>query len=182
LFRLFNRSVNGPEQRKFKVLFEGGAVTSDPIDIFALSGGKFTAHTIAYAVTVSDGVLNIGFQPLFENVQLCGIEIRPGSDLVVRSVPFYISAGPAVLTGATSTQNEGATISTLTESTDTVWVADAPYVTGGTLSTPLGPEVDILNTEKDGLYRKERYGDATMAYKIPIVNATYLVTLHFAEL
>jgi Malectin domain len=42
--------------------------------------------------------------------------------------------------------------------------------------------VDFRNTDEDGLYRKERYGDATMAYKIPIVNGSYRVILHFAEL
>jgi Malectin domain len=173
----------------FQVLFEGGAVTSDPIDITALSGGKRTAHTIAYAVTVSDGVLNIGFNPLIENAQLCAIEIRPGSDLVVRNLPFYISAGPAVVTttpgnggSICAKQIDGSILCTPTSPIETIWVADAPYVTGGTVSDPLGPEVDILSTGNDELYRKERYGNATMAYKIPIVSNAYQVTLHFAEL
>jgi Malectin domain len=55
-------------------------------------------------------------------------------------------------------------------------------VTGGTVSFTQGPDVDILKTEMDVLYRKERYGDATMAYEFPIVNGNYMVVLHFAEL
>jgi Malectin domain len=82
---------------------------------------------------------------------------------VIRTFPFYISAGPAY-----------------TSTSAAVWVADAPYVTGGTVGQ--GPQVDILNTVEDGLYLKERFGDTTMAYTIPIVNGNYQVVLHFAEL
>jgi Malectin domain len=166
MFCLLYRSVNGPTERIFSVSFEGGAVTSDPIDIIRGSGFKFTAFALAFAVTVSDGELNIGFNPTVQNPQICGIEIRilPSPDPIIQTFPFYISAGPSY-TSTTTTK---------------IWVADASYVTGGTVG--IGPQGDILNTVEDGLYRKERVGDTTMAYKIPIVNGNYRVVLHFAEL
>jgi Malectin domain len=130
-------------------------------------------------------MLNIGFDPIMQNAQICGMEIRLGSNLVVSTFPFYISAGPAFVdtttTTVTITQDDG-TFILATRVTTTNWVADAPYVTGGTVSPTLAPDVDILDTERDGLYRKERWGNATMAYKIPIVNGNYQVVLHFAEL
>jgi Malectin domain len=161
-------SVSAEGQRIFRVLFEGGAITSDPIDIFAGSGKvKFRAFVLKFAVTVSDGELNVGFSPIVGSATICGIEIT-GPPTVFRPIatPFYMSAGPSY-TSTTTTK---------------FWIDDAPYVTGGIVSTALGLEVDIANTDEDGLYRKERYGDATMAYNIPIVNGNYRVLLHFAEL
>jgi hypothetical protein len=68
-------SIDYARMRIFTVNFERGAVTSDPIDIYGQKG-KFTAYLLSFAVTVSDGELNIDFSPIFQNPQICGIEIR----------------------------------------------------------------------------------------------------------
>jgi Malectin domain len=177
LFLLY-RSVNNQGERIFKVQFEGGVLTFDSIDLYGRSGGKFTAFTLDFALAVSDGELNIEFSPTVENAQICGIEIRTP---VVRTFPFLISAGPAYTQTTTlpaTTFDDFGTF--MSDAYVDTWVADAPYVTGGTVSSGIDPGVDILNTAEDGLYRKERYG--VMAYKIPIVNGNYQITLHFAEL
>jgi hypothetical protein len=61
---------------KFEGGNEAGGITSDPIDIYGQSGGKFFAYTRTYDVQVLDRVLNIGFSPTIQNAQICGIEIR----------------------------------------------------------------------------------------------------------
>ncbi|RAJ93261.1 putative secreted protein (Por secretion system target) [Larkinella arboricola] len=58
-----------------------------------------------------------------------------------------------------------------------VFSADT-YASGGAEYTING-STDIQNTEDDGLYRNERYGD--FSYRLPVSNGSYRVTLHFAE-
>jgi hypothetical protein len=66
----------GPGARLFEVLFEGGVVKSGVLDLFVLSGGKNVAYFKEYTVTVTDGVLDIGFNVTTDNAQVCGIEIK----------------------------------------------------------------------------------------------------------
>lgn len=59
------------------------------------------------------------------------------------------------------------------------WIADEYFVGG----TPFQEIIPIANTENDQLYQTERYNTSgTLLYEIPVVNGTYNVDLHFAEL
>jgi hypothetical protein len=59
----------------FKVQFEGGVVTSDPIDI-VLRIGVNRAYKLEYFITVADEELNIESISLVSNAQINGIEIH----------------------------------------------------------------------------------------------------------
>jgi hypothetical protein len=61
----------------FEVSFENGEVKSGMLDIFVLSGNQTNAAYVKeYTVTVADGVLDIGFDAVVDNAQVCGIEIK----------------------------------------------------------------------------------------------------------
>jgi Malectin domain len=68
---------NAPGKRLFEVSFENGAVKSGILDIFVLSGNQTNAAYVQeYTVTVADGFLDISFDAVVDNAQVCGIEIK----------------------------------------------------------------------------------------------------------
>jgi insulin receptor substrate 1 len=67
-----------------------------------------------------------------------------------------------------------------TDSQGVEWASDAFFQGGKTYETTM----PIVNTDKQELYRSERYSDSTtpggLIYDIPVPNGSYLVSLHFA--
>jgi Malectin domain len=146
------------------------------VNIFGVVGNMVTntANPVSFSVTVSDAQLNLEFEKLASDPQLCGIEIK--------TAPAPAPVAPAAPTApapAPSAYKISAGFS-YTSATKDYWVPDTPFVTGGSISTK-GANQAIANTTEDGLYRKERYG-AAMIYKVPIRNGDYIVTMHVAEL
>jgi hypothetical protein len=64
-----------------------------------------------------------------------------------------------------------------TDSSGNVWLPDQGFVDGDTVER--GNDVQIANTQDQGIYRSERYGMSSFSYKLP--NGKYIVKLHFAE-
>ncbi|MFS4492241.1 malectin domain-containing carbohydrate-binding protein [Maribacter sp. 2308TA10-17] len=62
------------------------------------------------------------------------------------------------------------------------WTADQYFVGGTPFPTTPNP-IPIANTENDQLYQTERFSTTgTLVYEIPVINGSYNVDLHFAEL
>jgi malectin (di-glucose binding ER protein) len=85
------------------------------------------------------------------------------------------TATPTPTTTAPILINCGGT--TYLDSAGQLWSADMDFVGGSTASTAHS----ITGTSDPTLYQTERYGP-TLTYNIPVVNDTYTVTLHFAEI
>ena len=101
---------------------------------------------------------------------------RWGALLAVLLVAVFLAAGQAALaqSDVVVAINCGGDAYLAVDGTS--YQADTYYTGGSTYSTgdPIG------YTEDDALYQTERYGNVT--YSIPITNAEYQVTLHFAEI
>jgi len=64
-----------------------------------------------------------------------------------------------------------------TDTQGNLWLADTHFTSGNTSST----NVAIDGTVEDTLYQTERY-HSSFGYDIPVVDSTYTVNLHFAEI
>ncbi|MFD1874825.1 malectin domain-containing carbohydrate-binding protein [Hymenobacter bucti] len=155
----------GAGQRVFDVSAENAPVLT-AYDIYK-KVGAFTATTETIPVTVSDGLLNLDFTALnaggLDNPEVTAIEILPNS---IGNIPttYRLNAG-------------GETLSTSTG----FFYADQAFspAPGNTAMTSAA----IAGTTDDALYQSERYGtNGVMSYALPVVNGTYTVKLHFAEL
>jgi hypothetical protein len=93
-----------------------------------------------------------------------------------------VSATPTAPQASTQRYNSGG--AAYLDSQGQQWSADNFFQNGSTYTTP--STADILNTTDDTLYRTERYGGAqgtaALKYSIPVMNGTYTVRLHFAEI
>ena len=90
--------------------------------------------------------------------------------------PAVTASVPAAPAAATIRIKAGAT-APYTDSSGTVWLPDQGFVDGDV--TDRGSDLQIANTQDQGLYRTERYGMSSFSYKLP--NGKYIVKLHFAE-
>jgi beta-glucanase (GH16 family) len=64
------------------------------------------------------------------------------------------------------------------------FVADAPYVSGGTVAAPTGSSIDtsaVTNPAPQTVYQTERYGTFTNTFSGLTIGTTYKVRLHFVE-
>jgi len=64
-----------PDSRLFNIIFEAGAIKRTNLDVFAAAGSAFSAYQEKFAVDVSDGIMDIFFEPLKNNAMVSGIEI-----------------------------------------------------------------------------------------------------------
>jgi hypothetical protein len=64
-----------PDSRLFNIIFEAGAIKRTGLDVFAAAGSAFNAYQEKFAVDVSDGLMDIFFEPLKNNAMVSGIEI-----------------------------------------------------------------------------------------------------------
>jgi hypothetical protein len=150
-----NVAPGGVGLRKFHVNLEGVRKLTD-YDIFARAGGASRVAQATFAVTVTDGTLNVDFlKGSADNPAVKAIEVLPAG-----SARAINTGGGAFLAGSGK-----------------VFEADVYYASGNFTSIPDG---DILNTTDDVLYRNARVG-AAFSYGIPVPAGTYHVKLHFAE-
>jgi hypothetical protein len=138
-------------QRVFNVSVEGKVVVSN-LDLVAKVGPK-AAYDVTLPVTVTDGVLTIGFQSVVNNAKVNAIMVEPREEM------FAVNAGGSQYSGVDGT----------------VYDADT-WFSGGKTDTLTAA---IAGTADDRLYQSIRYGN--FSYKIPVDNGDYLVTLKFAD-
>jgi prolyl-tRNA synthetase len=139
-------------QRVFNFSLEGKMVISN-LDLVAKVGPRM-AFDVALPVTVTDGVLNIGFHSMVNNAKVSAIKVVP------KQVIFALnSGGPEYIDAAEQRYD-----------------ADSGFSGGKTNATTAA----IAGTQDDTLYQSERYGN--FSYNIPVENGEYEVTLKFAEI
>jgi hypothetical protein len=151
--RIFNVAING--------------VTLDAnFDPCAAGGGANMAADRTYNVTVSGGTLAITLIPVVDNPTISAIEITSGS--AGSSTP-----PPSGFTPIRVNAGGGA----YTDSSGNAWAADVNSV-GYVFSTGAA----IANTTAAPLYQTERWNMGPLQYAFSVPNATYTVTLKFAEI
>ncbi len=152
--RIFNVSING-------------ATLDANFDPCAAGGGPNMAADRSYSVTVNGGQIAISLIPVLDTPTVSAIEITSGS-----TAP----APPPPTSGFTPIRvNAGGP--GYTDSSGNVWAADT-NPTGYVFSTGL----PIGNTTAVPLYQTERWYTAPLQYSFSVPNATYTVTLRFAEI
>jgi hypothetical protein len=78
-------------QRVFNVSIEGKGVLSN-LDLVAKVGPK-VAYNVTFPVTVTDGVLSIGFKSVVNNAKVSAIEVEPKSGSVSAPTNVRIVSG-----------------------------------------------------------------------------------------
>ncbi len=153
-------------QRVFSVAVNG-AVALANFDVVAAAGGPFVAIDKPIPVSVTNGVINIGFVKQVGDPMINAIEIVQGT-----AVSPTMMAAPATLT--VNRINSGGPA--YTDAERVVWSADQQFTGGATYSTTQ----PITNTGAQQLYQTCRYGE--FYYPIAVPNGNYTVTLKFAEI
>ena len=69
---------NAVGQRVFNVSAEGKNVAKN-VDIYKLAGGKNKSYWLSFTMTVSDGVLDLGFKNIVNYAKVSGIVVRPAA-------------------------------------------------------------------------------------------------------
>jgi hypothetical protein len=145
-------------QRVFSVTAEGTSPAGwSNIDVFAQAGGRNIALIKTTTITVSDGVLNLGFTASMNNAMINGIEVLPSA----AAIAVRIEAGGT---------------SSYTDNAGNEWSGDNGFVGGSTVDRGA---TAIANTTDDRIYQTERWG--LSGYAITVPSGTYIVNLHFAE-
>ncbi|OGX90622.1 FG-GAP-like repeat-containing protein [Hymenobacter coccineus] len=149
-----------PGQRVFDAALEGQKVL-DHYDIVK-KVGPLTATTETFAVTVTDGVLNLDLTVPYltggmDQAKLSALEVLPVLPTAVR-----LNAGAGALT-----------------TTRGAFAADQYYSAN---SAAAATTAAITGTPDPALYQTERYStDGALRYAVPVPNGQYTVVLHFAE-
>lgn len=148
-------------RRIFNISAEGFPVAT-ALDIWN-QVGSLSPFQISSDLYVADGALDLNFAALTDNAKLSALEVH-------------------ALQGGTTSSNElitrinaggGDYVDTL----GYLWQADS-FFSGGSIFVATNP---IGQTNDDSLYQTERFG-TTFSHNVPLVNGTYLVILHFAEI
>ena len=162
---------NAPDKRVFDVSIENKLKISH-LDIFARVG-KDAALDMDVGVQstaqilVNDGHLDIAFAPIKDHAKISAIEIEKVS-AAPPTTEYMVNAGGSEY---------------IDPATGDVWQADQAY-TPGSWGYDSGHHwqttAAIAGTDNDPLFQTERYG--MTSYKFDVPNATYDVTLLFAEI
>ncbi|TPG65615.1 FG-GAP-like repeat-containing protein [Hymenobacter nivis] len=150
-----------PGQRVFDINLEGKKVATN-YDIVQ-KVGPLTATTETFAVTVTDGVLNLDLSVPYlsggmDQAKLSALEVLPFS------TDYRVNAGAGAL--ATS---RGA------------FAADQSFDAANSATATTAAA--IAGTPDPALYQTERYSThGTLSYALPVANGQYNVVLHFAEI
>lgn len=154
-----------PGKRVFNVNVENGQGLLNNFDIYALAG-KNIALTREFVINPTDGNITISLESVLDLAKLSAIEITQAiPDTIKRLNTARINSGGPQLTFNGNT-----------------WMADA-YAKDASALNPSKTFTStefIGNTDMMSLYQSERYGQS-FSYAIPMVNGTYSVKLHFAE-
>lgn len=156
-----------PGKRIFSVTMNGKTVLSN-VDIFA-KVGKNNAYDVDVPVSVTNGMLNIGFVTQQDNATVSAIAVTPATSASTPVATPATPAGTAIFAANTGGQQ-------LTASGGTTYAADSRF-TGGRIGTTAAA---IAGTTDSALYQTERFGNFT--YSIPVANGNYAVILNFAEI
>jgi hypothetical protein len=145
--------------RVFDVFMEGELMVGH-LDIYKEAGNKGNkAYVVDIGdVAVNDGSLDIDFVRVKQSPKISGIEIRP-----VAQQAIFINAGGE----------------DFVDSNGNKWVSDESYNVGKKYSTTR----PISNTDPDKqvIYQSERF-ESEMTYNVALLNGSYQVQLHFAEI
>jgi len=149
-----------PNARLFRLSLEGEQV-GETIDLYGDHGGSNTAYVLKVEdLEVVDGSLTVELVSEKDRAKISGIAVfkqKPTPE------PEYLR----INAGGEALDLDGE-----------VWLADRYYSGGRTHQISSG---EISNTEKDELYRSERYGD--FSYRLPATeDGLYTVELHFSEI
>jgi hypothetical protein len=178
-----------------------GVVVESGLNVYSLAG-LYTALDRIYTVNVSDGVLNILFAKAPGNSRtpaISAIEVTSAGPPTPTPTPTpTITPGGPTLTPTptatfTRTPTPTATIppydqrvnaggTSYTDTTGQAWAADKAFATGSwgyTAGRAYSGKTAVANTTDDVLYQK--YRQLVGEYKFTVPNATYEVTLRWAE-
>lgn len=118
--------VNAPGLRRFNVSIEGTPVLTS-YDLFAAAGGRYIARDEMFVATVTDGILNIGFQVVTNASKVNSIEVQP----ILPAPPPPATPTPTRTSTPTITPTPSQTGTPTATSTP-----GTPTVTGTTTNTP----------------------------------------------
>lgn len=125
--------ITGAGQRVFNMYVEGVQINN--IDVFAEAGGKYIALIKTVNVTVIDGQIDIGLQPIVQYTLINGIEVLPAE-----SVPTATSNPPPTNTSQPPPPtNTRTNTPTKTSTGPTNTPADPTNTPTGPTNTPGGP-------------------------------------------
>jgi thermitase len=185
--------TNQVGKRLMQITLEGSVVET-ALDVRAEARALYTAYDKTYRVTVTDGVVNIGFARNGGsfNPMISAIEVRllPPLTPTATATPTLPPTATATATAtATPTRipylqrvNCGGT--SFNDSLGNVWAADRVFADGAfgytnTSSTARSSTLAVAGTLDDGLY--QRWRDNPGEYRFALPNGAYVVTLRFAE-
>lgn len=153
-------------KRVFSVTVNGNTVLSN-LDIFA-KAGKNKAYDVDVPVSVTNGMLNIGFVTQVDNATVSAIKVAPAGTTASTGTSTT-PAGTVVFASNTGGQQ-------IVSSGGVTYGADSKY-TGGNIGTTAAV---IAGTTDSALYQTERFGN--FSYAVPVANGNYTVVLNFAEI
>ncbi|MGC8780124.1 MAG: malectin domain-containing carbohydrate-binding protein, partial [Anaerolineae bacterium] len=171
-------AANKAGDRVMRITLEGATV-ENALDVYAVVG-KGTLLQRSYTVTVSDGVLNIGFAK------------NGGSKAPMISAVLVRSAGVSPTPGAptptptpvrgTYTQRVNSGGPTYTDAAGATWQMDQAYTAGGWgyVAGTAGTSTDPVAGTNDP-FVFQRYREGMSEYRFTVPNGTYTVRLRFAE-
>jgi hypothetical protein len=169
--RWFNVDINGS-----RVVVDGVPLTN--FSIYDLAGSRlFGAVNRRTRVIITGGRIVISLRAVRENPTLNAIEILQvgGAGGGGEPTPVYECAVNINSGGAAFTDSRGF-----------LWAADTGYSGDGTGSYNVyqaqGRWAEIANTNEQGLYNVQRYGQTWLQYQFSVANGWYAVTLKYAEL
>jgi len=168
--------AKGVGLRVFSVAVEGTPALTN-YDIFAAVGAN-AAATETVTVDVTDGVLDVAFSSVVQNVVVMAIEVETAGSVPPTPTP---SATPAVTPSATPVSSAGLPILLNAGGpnvgdyvADTAFVSLPPGTSTGTIVKP------VEGTDNDALYHTFRFGKV-VKYVFPLPPGTYELSLLFAE-
>lgn len=171
-------AANKAGDRVMRITLEGATV-ENALDVYAMAG-KGTLLQRSYTVTVSDGVLNIGFAKNGGNKapMISAIAVRTNGATPVPGAP---TPTPIPVRG-TYTQRVDAGGPTYTDAASVTWQADQAYVAGGW--GYVGGTAQVSSSQVAGAndpFVFQRYREGMSEYRFTVPNGTYTVRLRFAE-
>ncbi len=169
-------------ERVMRISLEG-AIVENALDIYAVAG-KGALVQRSYTVTVSDGILNLGF------AKSGGSKAPMVSAILVRSSDASVPGAPTATPIPTATPVRGTYAQrvdsggpTFTDSTGVTWQADQAYTIGGwgyVDGVAVVSNSAVVGTGDPFLL--QRYREGMSEYRFSVPNGVYTVRLRFAEL
>jgi len=164
--------------RVFDVYVEG-ELAVDNLDCVKLTGSKGGAISFVFTPYVDDGFVTIELVRAIEHPKISGIEVDFSTFTPPTSAPTLYMQTIRINAGNDE----------FTDDNGNKWVTDTAYIQGGA-GTVGGTNQDLIIENGNGMdlmYQSERYfadwqHPGPYIYEIPVPhNASYVVTLHFAE-